>query len=107
MAADDGEFQFDFSADEEQLLIQLATDAEAKDSVAGAIDALPARSDFGPDALKENGFASNTAEESGAADKAGAAATALLLSAGGQISSPTCMPIFPLYSCALQVPVEN
>lgn len=107
MAADDGEFQFDFSADEEQLLIQLATDAGAKDSVAGAIDALPARSDFGPDVLIENGFASTGAEESGVTGEAGTTATTLLLSADGQISSPICMFFFLLHSCALQVPVEN
>ncbi|KAJ3492986.1 hypothetical protein NLG97_g5021 [Lecanicillium saksenae] len=89
MAVDDGEFQFDFSADEEQLLIQLAADAETRDTVAIAIDALPARSDFGPDSVQENGLASASSENTAAANEADAAAAAVLLSAGGQISSPT------------------
>ncbi|EGX89316.1 Defects in morphology protein 1-like protein [Cordyceps militaris CM01] len=86
MAAEDGEFQFDFSADEEQLLIQLCADAETKDPVAGAIDALPARSDFGPDALTDNGFSSTGVDKSAAADDTPAA---LLLAASGQTSYPT------------------
>ncbi|KAJ6788999.1 hypothetical protein PWT90_11035 [Aphanocladium album] len=89
MKVDDGEFQFDFSADEEQLLIQLATDAEARDSIAGVIDALPARSDFGPNPVKENGLVSATLSNSAAAEEAGAAAASLLLSDASQISCPT------------------
>lgn len=94
MAADDSGFQFDFSADEEQLLIQLATEAEAKDSVASAIDALPARSDFVRHVSKEDGGASISAGISVASDEASAAAATLLLAAGGQVHSPTCMPSF-------------
>lgn len=90
MAVDDGEFQFDFSADEEQLLIQLAADAEAKDAVAGAIDALPARSDFGPETIEKNDVSPTSGINIPAADEADAAAAALLLSAVGQIRSPIC-----------------
>ncbi|TQV91445.1 hypothetical protein V2A60_008907 [Cordyceps javanica] len=89
MEAGDGEFQIDFSADEEQLLIQLVAHAEAKNFVAGTIDALPARSEFGPDALTDNGFASTAVEKNAAVDGASPAAAALLFPAGSQIGSPT------------------
>ncbi|KAM3482567.1 hypothetical protein MY8738_003916 [Beauveria namnaoensis] len=85
MAAEDGDFHFDdFSPEDDQLLIQLVADAETKASVARTIDALPARSDFGPNALKDNGLATIAAESSFAADEA---AEALLLSIGSQIHS--------------------
>ncbi|KAM3436017.1 hypothetical protein NHJ13734_005294 [Beauveria thailandica] len=87
MAAENGDFHFDdFSPEDDQLLIQLVADAETKASVARAIDALPARSDFGPNALKDNGLTTTVAESSLAADEA---AEALLFSVGSQIHSST------------------
>ncbi|OAA71153.1 Defects in morphology protein 1-like protein [Cordyceps fumosorosea ARSEF 2679] len=90
MAADDGDFPFDLSPDEERLLIRLVTDVETKkDSVAAAIDALPARSDFAPDAPIDDGRAPTAAEEDAAAESANTSTAALLRSTSSQISSPT------------------
>lgn len=89
MDEDDKEFQCDFTTEDESLLIQLATDAEASQHVASAIDALPARSDFVSGVAKHDDVATEKPEQAVSTAEDSPAARATPLPTSAEAGSPT------------------